>query len=110
MSEVKQLLNIIRIYLDNPNDKDMERALESYSNKNNTVKLYHKIKQLEKENAELRELLGEILCVPTTADEASRPANFDPNITGHRQSLIVNLSVSYDRLYRIQKKLEEQGK
>lgn len=66
--------------------------------------------ELEKENAELRGLLDEILCVPQMADEASRPANFDPDIAEHRHSLVVNLSVSYDRLYRIQKKLEEQGK
>ena len=57
MSEDKQLLNIVRIYLDNPNDIDMERTLERYSNKNNTVKLYHKIKDLERQLDEIKKLL-----------------------------------------------------
>lgn len=58
---MKSLLNAIKIYLDNPTDTDIERVIERYSNKNNTVKLYHKKKQLEEENERLECLIVDIL-------------------------------------------------
>ena len=52
---MKSLFNIIEIYLENPLDKDMERALKRESTKNNTVKMYQRIKDLERQLAEARE-------------------------------------------------------
>jgi len=89
MSGDKQLLNIVRIYLDNPNDRDMERTLESYSNKNNTVKLYHKIKDLERqlEEAERKEKAYIDFC----------------------NSLFFDLDPKDKRLLKLREQLKEQG-
>ena len=52
---MKSLFNIIEIYLENPSDKDMERVLERESTKNNTVKMYEKIYDLERQLEEAKE-------------------------------------------------------
>lgn len=57
---MKSLFNIIQIYLENPSDKDMERVLERESTKNNTIKMYKKIKSLERQLAEARDMLLQV--------------------------------------------------
>ena len=53
---MKSLFNIIQIYLENPSDKDMERVLERELTKTNTIKMYKKINDLERQLEEARGL------------------------------------------------------
>ena len=60
-----------------------------------------------KEFEEALQLLNEICNVPRSVDETTKPLIFDVNNEKHRQQLICNLSVSYDRIYRIEKFLKK---
>ena len=53
---MRSLFKIIETYLENPQDKDMERVLNRESDKRNVLKMYEKIQDLERQLAEAREL------------------------------------------------------
>ena len=54
---MRSLFNIIEIYLENPQDKDIERALNREFDKRNVVKMYEKMKDLERQLEEYREAI-----------------------------------------------------
>lgn len=65
---MNSLINIIKIYLENPQDKDMERVLNRESNKRNLINLYKSnlalglmINKLECKEERLLMLIDEIL-------------------------------------------------
>ncbi len=57
---MRSLFKIIETYLENPQDKDMERVLNRESDKRNVLKMYEKIQDLERQLAEAREIQNQL--------------------------------------------------